>query len=175
MPLLFVLLKVKIFIKIIQVIIISSVKFIFAPPVSIEMGLSYFETIATTTAGGIIGIFFFYHLSGWLIKVFMKYVKPMFNLRFKFMKNKPVTSDVHENKTLIKKDIYSWKSRLFLRIRNKWGLIGICILTPTIFSIPIGSFLANKYYSKNKNTLVFLCLSVIFWSFLVSTVYFYTF
>jgi hypothetical protein len=174
MPPLLILLQVKTFIKIIQVAIISSVKFIFAPPVSIEMGFSYFETIATTTAGGIIGVFFFYHLSGWLLKMFRKHLKPIFYRLFKFKKNKPETVNVQENKPA-KNGIFTWKSKLFYLVRNKWGLIGICILTPTIFSIPIGAFLANKYYSKNKNTLVFLCISVVFWSFLVSTIYFYSF
>lgn len=175
MSLLLILLQVRTLIKIIQVIIISSVKFIFAPPISIEMGLSYFETVATTTAGGIIGVFFFYHLSGWLIKAFRKHLKPKFIRLFNIKKNKSETLNVKGSNTIAKNGIFTWKSKLFFLIQNKWGLVGICILTPTIFSIPIGSFLANKYYSKNKNTLVFLCLSVVLWSFLVSTVYFYTF
>ena len=37
------------------------------------------------------------------------------------------------------------------------------------------SFFANKYYHKNKYTLVYLSASVVIWSFVVTTVYFFAF
>lgn len=164
---LIILLKARLIFKIVQVILLSSVKFIFAPPVSIEMGFNYAQTLLATTAGGIIGVIFFYHLSGWIINFYRTKISPVFAR--KRHRQHSETSKVRRSKT------FSWRNKTLVKIRRKWGLFGIAALTPTILSIPIGSFLASKYYSKNRNTLVYLSISVAVWSVIVSTVYFFTF
>jgi hypothetical protein len=171
---LLILLQVKTFFKIIQIIVLSSIRLIVGPPVSIEIGLNYLETFAATAAGGIVGVFIFYHLSGWMIRAFRKNIKPFFIRLFQNLKQKRKPQGVPvQNKSKTKR-LSSLNKKMFMAIRKKWGLLGICILTPTIFSIPLGSFLANKYYSGNKNTIVYLAISVIAWSFIVSTVYFFS-
>jgi hypothetical protein len=170
--LLFVILKVNLILKILQVMLISSLKFIVAPPVSIEIGLNYFQTIIFTTAGGIAGVVFFYHLSGWLIRMYYKYlhfrVKAMFTGRAKLAR---MRSNLSEKKI----KIFSRRSRGYIKLKRNWGLIGIALLTPSLLSIPLGAFLANKFYSKNKSTLIYLSASVALWSVIFSTVYFYSF
>lgn len=45
--------------------------------------------------------------------------------------------------------VFNRRNRLIIKIRNSYGFAGIIILTPVLLSIPIGTFLALKYYSKN--------------------------
>jgi hypothetical protein len=57
-------------------------------------------------------------------------------------------------------------------MKKKIGLIGIIAVTPFI-SIPLAAFLVKKYYSTHKWALVYFAISIVFWSFVFSTVYFY--
>jgi uncharacterized oligopeptide transporter (OPT) family protein len=60
------------FLKLIQVLLMSGVKFLFAPPLSLGLGFTYSQTILTTTIGGILGVIFFFFLSEILLKFFHK-------------------------------------------------------------------------------------------------------
>ena len=53
--------------KLIQVVVISGVKFLFAPFISIGYGFNYFQTVLFTTVGGILGMLFLVEASiSWL-------------------------------------------------------------------------------------------------------------
>ena len=62
----------KIF-KLLQVLVVSGIKFLFAPFISIGYGFNYIQTALTTALGGILGILFFYFLSKWIIAQYYKY------------------------------------------------------------------------------------------------------
>lgn len=173
MPSLIILLQVDTFFKVIQLVFLSIVKLIIAPPVSIEMGLGYFETVAITAISGIIGIFIFYHLSGLIIKWYRRHVKPVINRMIGKKKNRNALREMVRNAEN-KKGMAAWMGKNMLKkIDKRWGLIGICSFT--LIAIPLVSFFANKYYSKNKYTLIYLSGSVILWSFVITTLYFFAF
>ena len=48
---------------------------------------------------------------------------------------------------------------------RKYGLFGIAFLTPIFFSIPIGTFIALRFFPNKKKTLPVLAASVFGWSF----------
>ncbi|MDG1475897.1 MAG: hypothetical protein P8Q14_02005 [Vicingaceae bacterium] len=102
---------------------------------------NYFESVAMLLCGGFTGILFFYYFSNWINKVIDKL----------FKKNK-------------KKKVFSKKVRRFINIKNKYGLIGIALITPVIISIPVGSFIASRFFAKNKFTLIFMLAGVTFWA-----------
>ncbi len=158
---------IKIF-KLLQIILISAVKFMFAPLISLKMGFSYFQTILYTTIGGILGVLFFFFLSNLIIRLYKqylaKYIKDLFR---KIRKKKHIVSPAAV-KTRKK---FTKKNRFIIFVKSKFGMIGIIILTPTILSIPIGTFLASKYYSNKKALLVYLSISVAIWSFVLSTIF----
>lgn len=159
------------FIKYLQVIIISAVKFIVAAPVSLQYGFNYLETFLTTTLGGIIGILFFYYLSGWLIKktkIFFPIIKNKFNFLFHKVTKSPLNVKVDKP---AKRKVFTFRNKLIARYKNNFGFFGIILFTPVFFSIPLGSFLANKYYSNKHNILTYLTLSVVFWAFILSSFY----
>lgn len=156
--------------KLIQVVIISGVKFIFAPFISIGYGFNYFQTVIFTTLGGIAGIFFFYYLSRWMIGLYFK-ICPLVITYFGGEEAKQALKESQCRKPNRKK--FTRKNKTIVNIRGKYGLIGIILLTPVLLSIPIGAFLAQKYYSKKSHILVYLSLSVIMWSFFISSLYFF--
>jgi uncharacterized oligopeptide transporter (OPT) family protein len=155
--------------KLIQVLLISGIKFLFAPLISMGYGFNFFQTVLFTAIGGILGILFFYFLSKWLILQYNKYCPVIFSY---FTGERVDRAKKFLRCQEINKKRFSHKSRRIINLRNKYGLLGIVLLTPVLFSIPIGAFLARRYYSKNTNVLVYMSLSVVVWSFFISGVIF---
>jgi hypothetical protein len=155
--------------KLIQVVIISGIKFLFAPFISIGYGFNYFQTVIFTTLGGIAGLLFFYYLSKWMIRLYFR-LCPVVISYFGGEEAKKALQESQCRKPNRKK--FTRKNKTIVNIRNKYGLFGIILLTPVLLSIPIGAFLAQKYYSKRNNILVYLSLSVLMWSFFISSFYF---
>ncbi len=159
------------FFKILQVLLVSAIKFFIAPPISNVYGFDYIQTVITTTAGGIFGVVFFYYLSSMLIRLF-KMISPYISHSFR-----PIIREIAElfppSKEKKKKRIFTWKNRLIIKTRKRFGLIGIALLTPILLSIPLGSFLTAKYYSRQKYALLYLSMSIVFWSFFISSIVFF--
>jgi hypothetical protein len=151
--------------KIIQILVLSGIKFIFAPPVAIEMGFNYFQTILITTIGGIIGVAFFFFVSRFIISLFCKY----YPLIIQYLN----PGKIIKGRTIKKK--FTKRNRRIVNLMDKYGLFGIIALTPVILSIPIGTLIAARFFSKPKyHTFLYLALSVLFWSFIMSTAFFVT-
>jgi hypothetical protein len=155
--------------KLIQVVIISGVKFLFAPFTSIGYGFNYLQTVLFTTAGGILGILFFYFFSKWIIKQYTKYCPIVFSY---FSGEKVEKAKKILNCEQPPKKKFTRKNKGIINLRRKYGFFGVILLTPVLLSIPIGAFLAQKYYSKKTHVLVYLSISVVFWSFFISSVFF---
>jgi len=112
------------------------------------MAFNYVQTIIFTTIGGILGVLFFYFLSNIIIGLYRRYLAVYF--RFFFLKNqKKKKKSIAPVVIKIKKNLQE-KNRFIILLKGKVGMIGIAILTPTVLSIPLGTFLASKYYSKAK-------------------------
>ncbi|HYG49437.1 MAG TPA: hypothetical protein VD905_00975, partial [Flavobacteriales bacterium] len=56
-----------------------------------------------------------------------------------------------------------------VRIKRRFGLIGLSIVTPAIISIPFGCIILAKFYPNWKITVPVLFAFVIFWSFFLTT------
>ena len=67
------------------------------------------------------------------------------------------------------KKVFTKFNRRVIRIKHRFGLIGIAILTPIFLSIPIGAFLADRFYKNRKKVITYLSISSICWCF---TLYF---
>jgi len=156
--------------KLLQILLLSGIKFFFAPLISVGYGYNYFQTILITSVGGIIGILFFFFFSKWLIKQYNKFC-PIIFAGFTG-KNVDQAKKILNCEPSNNKKIFTSKSRNIIKLRKKYGYLGIIILTPILLSIPIGAFLAQRYYSKRKSTLLYMSLSIALWSFFISSVYF---
>ncbi|HNW99098.1 MAG TPA: hypothetical protein PKK00_11875 [Bacteroidales bacterium] len=163
----FVILLVKAgsFYKLIEIGVLSGIKFLFAPFLSFQLGYNFLQTIIVTTIGGLAGVLFFYYISEVLIALFKK-IWPGIKVYFVKQKIHPV------NEIKKSKKSFSKKNKFIVMTRRKYGLWGIAALTPVLLSIPLGTFLANKYYRNKKNVLFSLCISVLCWSIVMSSFYF---
>lgn len=142
--------------KILQILlvgILSATKFLTAPITSLNIGFGYIETLLITTIGGLIGVFFFYYLSSAIMLLFAK-------MTGRFSKGKPIK----------KKRAFTWKNKLIVKIKREYGLIGLAAVTPIFLSIPLGTFLAARFFHDQKKVLTYLGASVIVWSVIVSSV-----
>jgi membrane protein DedA with SNARE-associated domain len=134
--------------KTVLILLTAATKFMFSPGMALEEGYDKAETIIITTIGGWMGILFFYYLGGWFTDVIIGFIVKRFRK---------------------KKKKYSTKGkRRIIRIKQRFGVIGISFLTPTILSIPIGSVIASKYFSKNRMTIPYLFFSLLLWSIIIT-------
>ncbi len=162
-------LKVSGFFKLIQILILSAVKFLLAAPLSFKFGFTYIQTMLATTIGGILGVIFFFYLSEIILRIFKRewpHIKSFFNNNYNELK--PIAVPISNNKN---KKKFSKKNKFIVLTRRKYGLWGIAALTPILLSIPFGTFLANKYYRNKKSVLFSLALSVVCWSIIMSSIY----
>ncbi len=149
--------------KIIQVFLLATVKYVFTFPIALLIGLNFVQTLLAVTLGGIAGFFFFYYLSGYLVKrvhylrTFIRRHAPR-PIRLKFRQL------LNWRKKITGERIFSKRNRFIVSFKAKYGLLGIVVLSPVILSIPIGAFLLNKYYSKHKMAKPYMVLSILSWT-----------
>ncbi|MBN2274866.1 MAG: hypothetical protein JXK95_11070 [Bacteroidales bacterium] len=140
--------------KEITVIFFCSWKFAATFPVAVyAMKMSFFDTIIFTNIGGAIGVLVFTFFSHLLIKAYTKYW--------------PDKCKYHRKS----KTIFNKRNRWLVKLKTKYGLPGIVILTPLLLSIPIGSFLIAKYYGERKANFLWLIFGQIMWSFVYTLFY----
>jgi ABC-type antimicrobial peptide transport system permease subunit len=139
--------------QILLIILLSSTKFLTAPITALNIGFGYLQTLLITTIGGIIGVLFFFFLSNMIMLALQK-LSP--SMRF--------------SKTKTKKRKFTWKNKLIVRVKRDFGLVGLAALTPTILSIPVGTFLAARYFENRIKVLSYLIISVCVWSIIISSV-----
>jgi len=136
------------------IILFCTWKFAAMFPVAIfAMKMSFFETIMYTNIGGAFGALIFTIFSDILIKTWNKYLQKKFKLH-----RKP-------------KKVFTKRKRFLVKIKVKYGLTGIVVLTPLILSIPVGSFLIAKYYGRKKINIIWLISGQIAWSFIYTYLY----
>ncbi|HPS45578.1 MAG TPA: hypothetical protein PKZ21_00270 [Bacteroidales bacterium] len=152
-----------------QILILSALKFLLAPPLSFKLGFNFLQTVITTTIGGVLGVLFFFFLSELIIRLFKK-IWPSIKLFFVNKKNRTIPYSIKPVKATIKKK-FSFKNKFIVKTRLKYGLWGIAILTPILLSIPLGTFLANRYYKNKKSVIFSLAISVVCWSIIMSSFY----
>lgn len=134
--------------EIISVFLMSAVKFFAAPLLAKSFGFSYLQTILVSTLGGVVGVILFFKLGARIVIFFPNYFKPI-------------------NK---KRKIFTKKNKFFVLLIRNYGLFGIAIFTPIFISIPVGSFLAARFFGKTPLiTITILSISVLFWSISLST------
>ena len=163
------------FIKILLVILLSSVKFVAGPPFAYadqHYNFSFLETVTYSVIGGMLGVIIFTFFSEQVI-LFWHWLKNKFKKAFrkKEIFSEPVADidtpvEIHyEYVTSIpKKKIFTARNRKVVKIWVKYGLVGIAFLTPVFLSIPIGTVLANSLVSNRKKIILYMFVSILFWS-----------
>lgn len=139
----------KLFWEIISVFLLSSVKFVFGGvPLALGLGFSFFKAVTVTTLGGFAGVIFFVFLSEKIIE----------NLKKLKGKNKQ-----HANTQSPKKK-FTRTNKFIIKTKAKFGLIGIVVITPSLISIPLGCYLAVRYFKNRQTIISYMFGSVLFWA-----------
>lgn len=150
----------KSILEILGIFALSAVKFgIAGVPAAVFAQFSFFKSLAVTIGGGVTGTIVFTYLSDAIIKGYT-------NFKLRFFPPK-------EGKPLPKK--FTRANRLIVFVKKKFGLIGLSIITPLLLSIPLGVFLAVRYYSNKEKIILAMSISICFWAFLLYFFYAYAY
>lgn len=142
--------------SIIFVFFISSIKFLFAPGTALSMNMPYWEVIVVTIAGGCTGVCFFYFGAGYFFK------------RAQIKREKKAAALKAIGKYIVPKK-FTRMNKFVVRIKRRFGLIGLSIVTPAIISIPFGCIILARFYPNWRITVPVLFAFVVGWSFFLTT------
>lgn len=153
--------------KFLHVVLLASVKYFFTLPYAMIIGMEYKEAIIAVLIGGIGGFLFFYYLSKSILRGYYLLRPQICNIIPAFLRLRYIyfCERIRKKK---KVKLFSRKNRFIVKLRKTYGFWGIIIVTPFILTIPLGAFLANKYYSKRRQTVPFMILSIIGWAAILS-------
>jgi hypothetical protein len=137
------------FLKILSVFISSSIAFgkLGMPMAVAVFKDNFLKVILVSCTGGIAGNIIFTYMSAAILKGIHKW-------RVK-------------RHLIHKKKIFTKFNRRIIKIKQRFGLMGISIITPPLLSTPLGAFLAERFYRDKKKVIIYLSISTICWSFIL--------
>ncbi|MGB0871307.1 MAG: hypothetical protein ACPGSD_17090 [Flavobacteriales bacterium] len=129
-------------------IVVASTKFALTPLVSLPMDIGRQELFFTMLFGGLLGYFVFFYFSEYLIHTF---------------------SNVSLTKRKKEKKIFTKRNRMIINIVRKRGLVILALITPILLSIPVGAFIAARYFTNKTKVNLVMVGSILTWSFIYTT------
>jgi len=132
------------FLKIFSVFITSVFFFVKlgVPTAVVVFKYNFLKVFVVTCSGGITSNIIFTYLSDFIIRKIHDY---------KVRKNK-----------FHRKKVFKKSTRRIIRVKQKFGLIGVALITPLIGQ-PVGAFFAEKFYKDKKKIIIYLSVSVMLW------------
>jgi len=109
-------------------------------------GYNYFMALLSSCLGAILGTVVFTYLSAGILKWWARLKERWF-----------------PSKT--PKRAFTKSNRRILGVKRRFGLIGIAVITPVLLSIPIGAFLAERFFKDKKKVILYLSVSGVIWCF----------
>ena len=143
--------------EIVSVFLLSSVKFVFGGiPMALGMKFSFIEAVVVTSLGGFTGVVTFVVLSDKLLKAIYK---------------RKAKIDAKNPSIKLKKK-FTFKNKIIVIIKRRFGLLGFSLMVPFFIPIPLGCFLAVRYFNNKAKIIGYLFGSILFWSITVSSIQF---
>ena len=134
---------------------VATIKFMFSAIPGPALGLSFLETVGSIFTGGVISASFFY-FSG---EFFMKRAN---DKRLKLKQEALAKGEFLDIK------IFSRMNKGIVKLKLRFGKIGICFWAPFLLSVPIGSIVVAKFYGKYSYTFFYVMIGMLINSFLTS-------
>jgi len=128
--------------KYFTVYFLSGLKFIFGPTLGIAYELPLLATVILTAFGMMTTVYLFTFFG----------------------------SDIRKMTKRLRKEsrVFTKRNRRFVKIWRRFGLEGVCLLTPLILSPPGGGLLANILESDKKKLLKWMWISALVWSLILT-------
>jgi len=149
--------------KLMSVFLIASVKYFWATPYSFGMKLNALETLFFMELGGILGFLFFYYFFGFVFRelkllwpVVYNFTPILFKVRFEMWVKRQRAKRINARK-------FTTRNKIIVKMRKRYGMWGLVILSPIILSIPVGALLGNKYFRHNHHFIPYMILSIVVW------------
>jgi hypothetical protein len=120
------------------------------------LGLNYVETVISIFVGAVISAAFFFFSAEYFMQRAQK-------KRIKLMQ------EAHKNgETIAQKRVFSRMNKGVVRLKLRFGKIGICFWAPFLLSVPVGSIIVAKFYGKYSFTFLYVILGMLINSLLTS-------
>ena len=132
--------------KAIPIILLSAFKFLPCPSLAVVLGFNFWQTLLITVPAGIAGVSFFFLSANFLMD------------RSRARKAKLMAAGRDEP---FRK--FTWLNKSLVKVKKRFGLYGLAILTPAFLSIPLGSIVMAKFFNHDKLALPALMVSVAVW------------
>jgi len=171
----------------IVVVLLSSVKFVGGPTLvymnqKYEPEFGFVQANIAIITGGMLGVMVCMYFSKWLLKWYREIRKrthAFLSEKYRKIYSRPVADvtgevEIHYDyveKHEWKKKIFTPRARSFVRTWQRYGLVGLAALTPVLFSIPVGTFVMTRLESNRKKILLYMFVSIVCWSLLLTTLF----
>lgn len=70
-----------------------------------------------------------------------------------------------------KKKVFTRMNRFIIWAKKYFGIMGIAILSPLILSIPLGTFLAVRFFKDRHKTVLYMSISSVLWTIVLYFLY----
>ncbi len=134
----------ELIIKMLTVLLWSGFKFVVGITSALVLGFNTFEAFILSVSGGMIGVVIYLYLWDSILKVFRRYYPK---------KNKPIKFSPFKRKLVV-----------FIK---KYEVFGIALLTPVLFSMPIGTILASAIEPNKWRIKLIMLGALCFWALLI--------
>jgi hypothetical protein len=149
--------------KLLNVSFIASFKYFWSTPYAFMLKLNSLETLFCIEIGGIIGFLLYYYFFRFLLAK-IKLLWPMvyyftptiFKVRFELWLER-------RRKRILTRRKFTSTNKFIVKIRRRYGMWGIIVLSPIILSIPIGALLGTKYFPHRQGFIPYMILSISIW------------
>ena len=135
---------------------LATIKFMFSAIPGPALGLNYVETVISIFVGAVISAAFFFFSAEYFMQRAQK-------KRIKLMQ------EAHKNgETIAQKRVFSRMNKGVVRLKLRFGKIGICFWAPFLLSVPLGSIIVAKFYGKYSFTFVYVIIGMLINSLITS-------
>ena len=120
--------------------LLSTVKFLFTPFGGPAAGLTFFETYLTCLLGAFFSGTIFYFLGEFLLNR---------------SKNKNLLrrqKAIENGEPLKEKKIFTRMNKNIVKMKHRFGIVGISFFAPLFMSVPVGTIITAKFFGKRKIT-----------------------
>lgn len=125
-----------------------------------QFNIPFLETYFSAVAGGIVSSSFFFFGSEFVIH---------------FSRNRRLKKEA----AMIEKGLvppikkkFTRTNKMIIKIKHLFGIWGICVFSPLLLSIPIGTIVAAKFYGEDKNAFPIIVAGMFFNAALTSLIWY---